>query len=481
MSDFLNIYRQVYKQNKYVKKLPKQTSNLFLKNRPNSIAIGGGAIGDEGKGRIVDELVANFLKKHKEVVVYRDNGGANAGHTVEVGNVRIALHQLGSGILQKGCHIMLGKEMVLHPEDLITEIELVKKATNSKNLPARLSIDEMAFLCLDTHRAFDAVLKQRADGYLGATGRGISPAYADVIFRHALRIRDLMARNWKDKLTNHFKLYQEWIKGMNFDLAKIEVPRLTGEAVKVGSLKIFLNRLEKTRNQIKPFATSVYDLIKNRWENKTPIIFEKAQALGLDKRWGVYPDVTVSNCGLDGILSSTDGVVDPNQIAIKTATIKTTYTSSVGSRVLPTLIKTKLAAKIREDANEYGATTKRPRDIAYIDLPMLSFLFRVGGIEYVNMTHLDICYQNIPIKVCIAYKQNGKEVAYRPDQSYLDTVKPEYLELPSWDGKTVSQVRCYDDLPKETKQYISFLSACLQAKPFMLTVGPKREQTIKCY
>src|SRR3989304_17307 len=108
------------------------------------------------------------------------------------------------------------------------------------------------------------------------------------------------------------------------------------------------------------------------------MVFEKAQALGLDSRWGVYPDVTASNCGFDGILSATEGIVDPTQIAIRAATIKATYSSSVGARRLPTEIKTKLADRIREDAFEYGATTKRPRDIAYLDLPMLSFLAKVG-------------------------------------------------------------------------------------------------------
>ena len=481
MHDFKKIYKEVYKKgnlfgvNKKLKNNPLLTKN----KRKNSVAIAGGMLGDEGKGRVADELTADFLKKYKKVLHYRDNGGSNAGHTVEIGDVRIALHQLGAGVLQKGCTAVLGKEMVLHPEDLVAELEEARGALGKKKLPSKLLIDEMAFLCLDTHRAFEAILKRRSTGSKGATGRGIAPAYADVIYRHSLRMRDLVARDWKEKVKKHYKLYQTMIKGFGFTLSKIEVPRLSADNIKVGSLNKMLVRLEVARKVIKPFVGPAYEMMVKVWQSEMPIVFEKAQAIGLDKRWGVYPDVTASNCSFDGIFSSTEGIVDHRDIPVRVATIKATYSSSVGSRVLPTAMKGKLAHRIREDADEYGATTKRPRDIAYIDLPMLAYLSRVGRMNYLCLTHMDISYSEVPIKVCVSYKIGGKTVGYRPDQNFLDKVKPEYVELPAWDGMEAQKAKKIKDLPKEALQYLALISGALDAKLLMITTGPKRDQTVR--
>lgn len=483
MNHFSSIYNSVYKKGNLFNLDKKIKSNPFIAQgkRKNSVIVAGGALGDEGKGRITDELTADFLSKYDHVVHYRDNGGANAGHTVQVGKIKIALHQLGAGVLQKGCTVIIGKEMVVHPEDLVLEIEEVLKAINKKTLPAKLMIDEMALLCLDTHRAFENGLKTHSTGSKGSTGRGIAPAYADVVFRNPLRMRDLLSSNWDEKIATHYNLYNDWLKGMSLKLSQMEVPRLDGSLLKVGSLSQMNARLEKARKILLPFITPLYDYMSDVWQSKTPIVFEKAQALGLDKRWGVYPDVTASDCTFDGIFSSTEGIADPNLVAVKAATIKATYSSSVGSRVLPTMMEEKLASKIREDANEYGATTKRPRDIAHIDLPMLSFLFKTNRVEYLVMTHLDISYLNEPIKVCVDYQIDGKSVSYRPDQEYLNQVEPVYVELPAWDGEKLHQIKAIKKLPKTALQYVTFISKSLNVKLLMATTGPAREQTIKWY
>jgi len=479
MNHFQHVYQQVYKEGELFQ-ITRKSKTPFTKKsrRSNSVAVIGGALGDEGKGRVTDELTAYFLKKYPQVIHYRDNGGANAGHTVEIGEIRIALHQLGSGIMQPNCVVVLGKEMVLHPTDLIAEIKAVLKATKTKQLPATLKIEELTALSLDTHRAFEAVLKMRSTGSQGATGRGIAPAYADIIYRHPLKMRDLIASDWSKKFKAHYQLYQAWIKGMGFDLSQLEVPRLAGPNVLVGNETQFLKNIAKTRATLKPFVQNTSALMNKYWQQTTPMVFEKAQALGLDKRWGVYPDVTASNCSFDGIWSATEGSVDPNQLAVKAAVIKATYTSSVGARRLPTLMTNQLAHRIRKDANEYGATTKRPRDIAYIDLPMLSYLMKVGRVEHLALTHLDISYLDTPIKVCVAYEIDGQKVDYRPDQKFLDQVKPIYLELPSWDGAQAAQAKTIKDLPSDALKYIAFLTKSLQIKPFMLTTGPKRSQSL---
>jgi adenylosuccinate synthase len=446
-----------------------------INRRANSAVIVGGILGDEGKGRVTDELITYYLKKYKTAIVYRDNGGANAGHTIQVGDKKIALHQIGSGILHDDCIIILGKDMVLHPEDLVSELQQVKKIKGAGVLK-QLLIDEMAVLSLDTHRAFETALKQSNGSGKGSTGRGISPAYADIIYRHPLRMRDLKKRNWQMLFKQHYKLYAKLISGLNLSLQTIEVNRVSGELVTVGSVKQFLAKLEVARKKLFKNIVDVQPFLEKSWQNKTPMVFEKAQALGLDKRWGVYPDITASNCAPDGIYSSTQGVVNPDKLEIKAAVIKSTYTSSVGSRVLPTMMDKKLAHKIREDANEYGSTTGRPRDIAYLDLPMLSYLCRVGKIEELVFTHMDIVYPDEPIKICINYLKNGKKIDYRPDQEFLNSVKPVYKIFKPWNVDKLKLAKKFEDLPKSAQTFIKFVCKHTKTQPYMLTSGPQRNQ-----
>lgn len=448
--------------------------------RPNSIALMGGAFGDEGKGRVVDEFVHLFLQSHKQVIQYRDNGGSNAGHTVEVGTTRISLHQIGSGILQKGCIVISGKDMVIHPQDLVSELMAVKKISGGQ-LPATYILDEMAVLCLDTHRAMENLLKAKTTGGARtATGRGISPAYADVINRFPLRARDLIKSNWHDLFTAHYQLNRDLIKGLGASIAQVEIPTLDSTQT-VGTLSMFLSRLEKCRRYLHPYIKPVFNLLNQAWSKSTPFIFEKAQALGLDYRFGTYPDVTVSDCSYQGILSSTEGIVDPHDIAAKAAVIKTTYMSSVGSHLVPSK-NHHLTDRIRDDAHEYGATTGRPRNIHYLDIPFLSFIRRVGGYQYLCPTHLDISYPDEPITVCMSYVDSeGRKAPYRPDQDYLLTLKPVFKTFESWDGVLTRKAKKPDDLPPACHRYLTFLSKTLDAKLLLATTGPKRHQTIKWF
>lgn len=446
--------------------------------RPHSYAFCGGAFGDEGKGRIVDWYV-DERSKHGPVVVYRDNGGANAGHTIEVGTTRIALHQLPSGILSENTTLVLGKGMVIHPVDLCTEIADVERITKSK-VTKKIKIDTQAFLSLDTHRAYESVLKQWESGGKGSTGRGISPAYADVLLRHPVRMRDLVPLN-QEKLTQHYKLYEALVAGLGQKLAEVDVPVLdTAQGqVKVGTLKEFLSRLKTAAKQLQPLVEDVYDFIGEAWKNKKySFIFEKAQAVGLDARWGVYPDITASDTTFDGIYSASDGLINAQDIAVRAAVIKATYMSSVGTRKLPTALNGELAEKIRKDAHEYGATTKRPRDIALLDLVAIKYFLTVGNVSHLVLTHMDIIYPNQPVKVCTSYLVEGKKVSYRPDQEYLKTVTPVYKEFQPWDQDTLHNAHSNQELPKPAKTFIKFLEKELRVPVLVITTGPERAQTI---
>jgi adenylosuccinate synthase len=444
--------------------------------RPDSYAICGGAYGDEGKGRIVDMLVHDLAKKGS-VVVYRDNG-ANAGHTVEFPNgQRVAFHQLPSGVFIKGATVVLGKEMVIHPGDLLAELQEIKSIKVTKDR-SDLMIDEMAILSLDTHRAYEAVLKDWQSGGKGSTGRGISPAYADVLLRHPLRMRDIVKFDQK-KIEQHYAMYAALIKGLGQSLARVKVPTLVGTMIAVGSKAKFVERLQAQAKSLKSLTHDLQGWLSDMWQDHScGFVFEKAQAVGLDYRWGVYPDVTASDTTFSGIFSATEGTIDPDDIGVKAGVIKATYMSSVGTRRLPTLMTEQLADRIREDAHEYGATTKRPRDIAYLDIPALKFFAQVGKMNALMLTHMDISYLDHPIKVCVEYRMGKEEVEYRPDQTYLDKVKPVYKELAPWDAKALRKAKTYKELPMEARNYLKFIETALGIPVTLITTGPQREQSL---
>lgn len=445
--------------------------------RLHSYAICGAAFGDEGKGRIVDMLV-NDLAARGPVIVYRDNGGANAGHTVEFATgERVAFHQLPSGLFIKGATVVLGKDMVIHPGDLLAELVQIALVTATKQR-AKIRIDEMAFLSLDTHRAFENVLKQWQEGGKGSTGRGIAPAYADVLLRHPLRMRDIIHFN-QEKVEKHYQLYQALIKGLGQNLAELTVPTLGGTPKVVGTQKAFVKELQAQAAQLKTLVGDLHDWLGETWLNpKYGFVFEKAQAIGLDARWGVYPDVTASDTTLDGILSATQGTIDPDRIGVRAGVMKATYMSSVGTRQLPSLMETKLAQRIREDAHEYGATTKRPRDIAYLDIPAIKFFAKVGRLNALILTHMDVAYADTPIKVCVGYKIGKKLVEYRPDQEFLNTVTPVYEQLPSWSAQLVAAATTIKELPTAARDFIYFVEDTLSIPVMMVTTGPQRHQGI---
>ena len=450
--------------------------------RPNSVIVLGAMFGDEGKGRVTDELTEYFLntKRFKKVIVYRGNGGANAGHTISCNGKKIGLHQIGSGILHKGCIVILGKGMVIHPGDLVEEIEQVKNTFKFDQLPASLYVDEMATLNLDTHRAFEYALNSihsRSLGASAATGRGIAPAYADVLFRFPLRVRDLYKRGWKNILQEHYERYDNWIKGMDIDMKKMHIQRLNGRDYEIGNCAKFLKDLESSREKLKPYVNNVNSLLIKNWGSTTPFIFEKAQGVGLDYRWGLYPDVSASNCCLDGITYSTQGIVNAQDISGRFGVIKSTYSSSVGKRKLPTGMEERYAKIIREDAHEYGTTTGRPRDIAYLDLVMLKYFCEMSDIEELVFTHMDIIYER-PVKLCVGYKMGDKKVEYRPDQEFINGVRPIYKDFKPWRKEDLLKAKSIRSLSKESKEYMQYISEYTKTKSVMITYGPDRHDTL---
>lgn len=443
-----------------------------MKIRKNSIAFCGVNWGDEGKGKIVDQVT-------DAKIFFRDNGGSNAGHTVELDSGQnIKLHHLPSGISKTNSTVVLGKNMVIHPKELVHEINEANDFFN--NQIADIKIDENALLCLDTHRAFEQVIKDRKNGCQGSTGRGIGPAYVDQMYRFPLTMKDLLYWNEK-RISDHYDFYQCLIKGLGREMSEIEVAFSNSkDKFKVGSKEYFINNLKEQTNILKNYIEDIYGFLKQNWEDESiKFVFEKAQGVGLDLRWGVYPDVTVSNVCFDGFRASTYGIVNSNEIEKRVGVDKGTYASSVGSRKLPTLMPEKEASLFREYGHEYGATTGRTRDIVYKDLVALNFYLKTGDINSLAMTHLDSVFPGVPIKICVEYQIDGKKVDYRPNQEFLNKVTPIYIELPSWDREKIQQAKTFNDMPVEAQDFVYFIEKKTGIKVNYLTNGPKRSQIIQ--
>jgi len=446
--------------------------------RPNSKGISGLQWGDEGKGKVVDAEAENA--SGQEEIDLSVNGGSNSGHTVKIGENKIVFHQVSSGIGNEKATVVLCKDKVLHPEELNYEIDEAGNFFDGKI--AKIKIDQNALLCLDTHRAMEQARKDRKDGYNGSTGRGISFAYGDELFRdYVIRLKNII--NFDEiKIRENYKLNKDQLKGMGRDLETMEVPFMDfKEKVKVGNEDEFVSKLQKQGEKLKPYVEDIYDYLKTNWENpNVKMLFEMSQAVGLDRRWGVYPDVTASNTCFDGVESATYGIVNYNQIEYRIGVMKATYASSVGSRRLPTMITdTAVAHMIREYGDEYGATTHRERDIVYLDLVALGFYARVGKVNRLAITHMDSVFGDMPIKICTGYTIDGKKVDYQPFQDYLSRVKPVYIEVSNWSREEVKKAKTFDEMPRNAKDFVRRIEDATGVKAMYLTNGPKRDQIIK--
>ncbi len=453
----------------------QDTPNGF---RLNCVCVEDAFFGDSGKGAVVAKF-NNILNKKRNLVSIRFNGGANAGHESKLGEKPVVTHQLPMGVTAEGATAIISRGMVIHPEDLISEIANVQESLEGE-LPGKLLIDERVTLALDTHRAFESALNSFTTGGRGATGKGISPGYASHYERISITLKDLLADDWEQKLKAHYQLYRSWVSGFGSDreLGAAQVPVFSknkGEKREVGSETVFIERLKYTRDSVKGYVSSdIPAFLEKVWRNeKIPVTIEGAQGAGLDPYHGVYPDITASRPISRFLNDATYNIILPEQIFHRVAVMKTTYMSSVGIRKLPAEKDEEYEKWIQESFDERGRTTGRLRDIYPISIPIASYLRRAAGYNFIVATHLDASTEDRGIKVVIGYEdlKTGKDKPYLPYQDYLNTLKPKIVEFDGWDGLQVSQANSISALPKETKKYLTFLGAAI-APVSMCTFGP---------
>ncbi len=439
--------------------------------RPLSISIEEPFFGDSGKGRITTEM-NTLLKKRGKLYSLRFNGGANTGHEVIINRKVVTMHQLPMAIVTEGATAIISRGMLLHPEDLLSEISHTEKLFGG-SMPGKLVIDHNVILSLDTHRAYEHVINTVHEGGKGSTGRGISPGYMSFYGRFAVTVRDLLQDNWEEVFRKHYRFYGMHIKGFNSSLKDILVRILSKETRMVGTESVFINRLNESRRAIKKYvSSSVYYLLRDIWNNeKIPVTIEGAQGTGLDPFHGVYPDITASRTATYHIMDATYGIISPEEIAVRIGVVKGPYMSSVGRRRLPTIKDEKWERWIQESFHETGRSTGRLRDIYPISIPMAQYFRHVAGFHYLAVTHLDASRETDAIRVIAHYtdKKTKKESPYLPYQYELDKLEAHAVEFRGWDGEAVKKAKRPQDLPISTQKYLSFLSHTIAPVIFATT------------
>ncbi|MFN2476702.1 MAG: adenylosuccinate synthase [Chthoniobacterales bacterium] len=418
----------------------------------NTILVGA-QWGDEGKGKIIDVLTANVD------VVVRSQGGNNAGHTVIHRGTKYVLHLIPSGILRRGKVCVIGNGVVIDPIALVAEIEGLHKmgVTVSKNL----LISDTAHLVLPYHRMLDEqreILKGHAK--IGTTKRGIGPAYGDKAARTGLRISDLMQPDlFSEKLQAKIRENNNILKA--FGAKPISFRAVNDAYLEAGA-------------KLQPFVANTVVWLHRALQRGKDILFEGAQGTFLDIDHGTYPYVTSSNTTAGG--ACTGSGVPPHRMDVVLGVVKA-YTTRVGEGALPTEDEG-LGGMLHEMGREFGATTGRPRRCGWYDAVAAHYATMINGIDELAITNLDGLDTVDPIRVCVGYRLNGKQLDVPPcDAAQLEQCEPVYADFKGWKTRT-DRAKKFADLPAAARHYVRKLAELSSAKLSIVSVGPSRAQTI---
>jgi adenylosuccinate synthase len=415
--------------------------------------------GDEAKGKIVDLLT----REHDFVVRYQ--GGANAGHTVVVGDQVYKLSLLPSGILTPDVTCVIASGVVLNPARVIEELnDLAKRGAGYAD---NLRISDRAHVIFPWHFAEDRALDQNtSDGEnIGTTGRGIGPCYRDKVGRsHALRLGDVYRQSFRQQV--------EHIVAAKNRVLAVLYP--TGEFKPLDAATIF-REYSAYAERLQPYVCDTTELLLTAAESGKRILFEGAQGALLDVDHGTYPFVTSSNSSGVGI-SSGSGV--PARDIGRIIGVVKAYSTRVGGGPFPTELDNPLGQRLRDRGNEYGTVTRRPRRCGWLDVVALRYTSRLSGVTSISVMLLDVLSGFEELKICTAYDIDGHQTTRFP--SHVDDLRraqPVYETLPGW-KEEVTHCRSFDQLPASARAYLRRVSELVGQPIEMVSVGPERDQTI---
>jgi adenylosuccinate synthase len=420
---------------------------------PVSLVVGG-QWGDEGKAKIID-----YLARDVDYVV-RFQGGANAGHTVVTDGERFAFHLVPSGILYPSVTCILGGGMVIDPTALVSEInDIVGRGIDVTD---RILISAQAHLVLPYHKVMDEGAERRkGDESIGTTRKGITPAYADKICREGVRMGDLVKK--KDDLTNLLKVR---IRDKNRELKSL--------GLKPVSPKRVIEDVLAARKRLMPMIMDTRPILWDAIDDKKKVLCEGAQGSLLDIDHGTYPFVTSSSATAGG--AAIGSGIPPSAFGRVIGIFKA-YCTRVGNGPFPTEDGGKEGDRLREEGNEYGTTTGRPRRCGWFDAVAARTVVRLNGITDIALTKLDVLDSFDQVKVCTSYKLGSRTTEYFPTcADDLEDVKPQYESFAGWTEPTKG--KDLETMPRRAVEYVRYLEKLVGCRIHLVSLGPERSAMV---
>lgn len=420
-----------------------------------NVVVVGTQWGDEGKGKIVD-----LLTDHAKAVV-RFQGGHNAGHTLVIDGKKTVLHLIPSGVLRTGVQCYIGNGVVLDPNALLEEMDMLEK----EGVPVgdRLKISDACALILPYHAALDQAREiARGSSAIGTTGRGIGPAYEDKISRRGLRVGDLYdPKSFAEKLLGildyHNFVLTQYLKAKAVDFQQV------------------LDGAMLAAEKIKAIVDDVPACLHQHIRNGDAIMFEGAQGTLLDIDHGTFPYVTSSTTTAGGAASGSG--VGPKNLDYILGIVKA-YTTRVGGGPFATELFDEDGDRLGERGHEFGATTGRKRRCGWLDLVTVKRSLNISSVTGICLTKLDVLDGFDRIKICTSYQFDGKEVKNPPNGSdAYARCTPVYEEVDGWQESTVG-VKSFADLPANAQAYIRRIEALTETPVDIISTGPDRTETI---
>ncbi|MEM6642969.1 MAG: adenylosuccinate synthase [Bacteroidota bacterium] len=405
--------------------------------------------GDEGKGKIVD-----YLAPHYDIVA-RFQGGPNAGHTLEFDGKKHVLHQIPSGIFHPGVLNVIGNGVVIDP--IIFRNELKKLSPFEIDISNALIISNKAQLILPTHKLLDQALeKNKGDGKIGSTLKGIGPTYQDKIGRNGLRVGDILEGNFERRYNSLKAQHVEMLNRLDFEY---DLSLQEGE---------FFDSVQELREM--QILSTEYFLDESLMSGKK-VLAEGAQGTLLDIDFGSYPFVTSSNTTTAGACTGLG--IAPSKIDQVFGVFKA-YCTRVGSGPFPTELNDAAGENLRRLGNEFGATTGRPRRCGWLDLPALKYSCILNGVSKLFMMKADVLSELDELYICDRYIVDGQEIHEIP-YSTEDTINPGLTKAQSW---TVDQISQFSNLPAALTSFISTIEKYTCADIALVSLGPDRKETV---
>ena len=421
----------------------------------SNVIVLGAQWGDEGKGKVVDLFSERFD------VVARYQGGHNAGHTVRVGERKIILKLVPSGILREGKLAVIGNGVVVDPAALLAEIEGLEAAGIS--VAGRLFVSNRAHVILPFHRVLEGLSETRPGrAPIGTTSRGIGPCYEDKAGRRGVRMADLID-------TATFRAAYDSIAE---DKETLRAAFGIGEPVDVAATR---RQYEEYAARIAPMVCDTAALLNQAIRDGKRVLFEGAQGTMLDLDHGTYPYVTSSSAGAGGACTGS-GV--PPALIDGVLGVSKAYITRVGGGPFPTEIRGAQGDELRRIGAEFGAVTGRPRRCGWFDAPLLRYTAMINGFDSLIITKLDVLDSFEQIPVCTGYRLGGAEIAGMPATAReIAAIEPVYENLPGWKSVTAGVTK-FEDLPARAQEYLRFLAGRTGVEVGAISTGPERSQIV---